>query len=59
MDVDSKGVGAELLEHELGTARSTHVGWFEPPDPVGMQGKHFVYTVNQQLDELLLLEGVR
>ena len=41
----------------------------EPPEPVGMQwikegvltpdGKHCVYTVNQELDELFLLEGVR
>jgi len=59
----------ELLRYELATAKTTHVDWFEPPDPVGMQGvkegvltpdgKHYVYTVNQQLDELFLLEGVR
>ena len=61
--------GVELLKYELATAHLTHIGWFDPPDPVGMQGvregvltpdgKHYVYTVNQQLDELFLLEGVR
>jgi hypothetical protein len=62
-------VGVELLRYELATAKTTHLASFEPPDPVGMQwikegvltpdGKHYVYTVNQELDELFLLEGVR
>lgn len=66
---NSGQVGVELLRYELASAKTTHVDWFEPPDPVGMQGvkegvltpdgKHYVYTVNQQLDELFLLEGVR
>lgn len=64
----SSGVGVELLRYELASAKTTPVRSIEPPDPVGMQhlkegvltpdGKHWVYTVNQQLDELFLLEGV-
>jgi hypothetical protein len=66
---NSTSVGVELLRYELATAKTTHAASIEPPDPVGMQhlkegvltpdGKQYVYTVNQQLDELFLLEGVR
>jgi eukaryotic-like serine/threonine-protein kinase len=62
-------VGVELFRYELATGKSVRVGSLDPPDPVGMHhikegvltpdGKHYVYTVNQQLDELFLLEGVR
>jgi hypothetical protein len=62
-------VRLELLKYELATAKTTPMDEFEPPDPVGMHhikelvltpdGKHSVYTANQQLDELFLLEGVR
>ncbi len=66
---NSATVGVELLRYDLATAKSVHVGTLDPPDPVGMHhlkegvltpdGKHYVYTVNQQLDELFLLDGVR
>ncbi len=65
---NSAEVGVEILRYDLTTAKSTRMGLFAPPDPVGMHGvregvltpdgKHYVYTVNQQLDELFLLEGV-
>jgi serine/threonine protein kinase len=66
---NSGEIGVEIFRYDLASAKSTRLGEFEPPDPVGMHhikegvltpdGKHYVYTVNQQLDELFLLEGVR
>ncbi|MDP2275681.1 MAG: serine/threonine-protein kinase [Archangium sp.] len=66
---NSSSVGVELLRYDLVTAKTVHIGALDPPDPVGMHhlkesvltpdGKHYVYTVNQQLDELFLVEGVR
>ena len=63
------GVGVELLRHELGSGKLLPFKHIEPPDPVGMDhlrqgvlspdGKSYVYTVHQQLDELFLVEGVR
>lgn len=66
---NSATVGVELLRYELATGKTVPFAAIEPPDPVGMHhlkegvltpdGKHYVYTVNQQLDELFLLDGVR
>jgi dipeptidyl aminopeptidase/acylaminoacyl peptidase len=60
--------GLELLKYELASEKVTPVTVIQPPDPVGMDhikqgiltpdGKHYVYTANQQLDELYLIDGV-
>ncbi|MBL8914793.1 MAG: serine/threonine-protein kinase [Archangium sp.] len=68
-----KGVKAalrvELLQFDLTNGKEVSVNTIGPADPVGMEhikggivtpdGASYVYTVNQQLDELYLIEGVR
>ncbi len=62
-------IGVQLLRYELATGKTTPMITIQPADPVGMgrimqgvvtpDGRHYVYTANQQLDELYLIEGVR
>lgn len=59
----------ELLQFDLATGKEVSMNTIGPADPVGMEhikqgivtpdGASYVYTVNQQLDELYLIEGVR
>lgn len=61
--------GLELLRYDLVAGKLSPYMTVQPPDPVGMEhiktglitpdGKHYVYTANQQLDELYLIDGVR
>lgn len=62
-------VQLELKQYELATNKVSAVGIIAPPDPVGMEhikqgvitpdGRSYVYTVNQELDELYVVENVR
>jgi len=66
---DKKLPGISLFQYELGSGKLTPNGVITPADPVGMDhvkaglitpdGGAYVYTVNQELDELYLIEGVR
>lgn len=62
-------ISSQLLRYDLATAKLTPNGVIQPPDLVGMghikqgvvapDGKQYVYTVHQELNELILIEGVR
>ncbi len=62
-------ISVQLLKFEQTSGKTTPVASIRPADPVGMDhikaglltpdGKHYVYTANQELDELYLIEGVR
>jgi eukaryotic-like serine/threonine-protein kinase len=65
----NQDIGVGVLRYELATGKTTPVATIQPGDAVGMEhikqgivtpdGRHYVYTANQQLDELYLIEGVR
>ncbi|MFT3707051.1 MAG: protein kinase [Archangium sp.] len=66
---DKNGLRIELLQFDLTSGKEVAMFSLGPADPVGMEhikqgiltpdGSSYVYTVNQQLDDLYLIEGVR
>ena len=61
-------ISVQVLRYELATGKTIPVTTLHPADAVGMDhirqgllapdGRHYVYTAHQSLDELYLIEGV-